>query len=78
MAVPTALAGASWRALSLIVLAVVIATVALCWAIADAGRARRLAALIRAWRGDAMPPASPGHQAPAARGPRRTAAGKSG
>lgn len=50
-AVPAVLAGASWHALAAITAAVLAVVVAVCWAIADPGRARRLSALIRAWRG---------------------------
>jgi hypothetical protein len=49
----------SWPAFGSVVLAVLIVVAAGCWAIADAGRARRLATLIRAWRSTTAPPAAP-------------------
>jgi hypothetical protein len=51
-AVSAALAGASWPVLAVIATAAVLVLAAVCWAIADNGRARRLALLIRACRGD--------------------------
>ena len=71
LAVPAAVAGVSWHALAALVLAVLIVVVAVCWAIADGSRARRLALLIRACRGGASQPAAQS-RAPA----RRQAASK--
>ena len=66
-AVPVALAGVSWHTLARMTLAVLIFTAALCWTITDSGRSggsRRLAMLIRAWRGHVGRPAAPAHRAP--------------
>jgi len=49
-AVPVAVAGMSWHVLVALVLALLIVVAAGCWAIADNGRARRLALLIRSCR----------------------------
>jgi hypothetical protein len=56
-AVPMVVAGTSWHALAALGLAMLIVVAAVCWAIADSGRTRRLAALIRAWRGTTARPA---------------------
>jgi hypothetical protein len=78
MAVPVALAGVGWQAVAAIVLAVVIVVAAVCWAIADVGRARRLATLIRAWRGAATQPVNRGRALPSRREQRRPTAGRTG
>jgi hypothetical protein len=52
--IPAVLAEASWHALAAMVLAVLTAVVAVCWVIADNDRARRLAMLIGAWRGEGL------------------------
>ncbi len=62
-----AVAGASWHVLAALVLALLIVLAAGCWVIADNGRARRLEALIRAWRSDPGLPLIPGRQASARR-----------
>jgi hypothetical protein len=62
-AVPVALAGVSWHTLAGMTLAVLIFTAALSWTITDSGRSRRLAMLIRAWRGHVGRPAAPAHRA---------------
>ena len=67
VAVPVAVAGMSWHVLAALVLALLIVVAAGCWAIADSGRARRLALLIRACRSDPRLPLIPGRQAPAGR-----------
>jgi hypothetical protein len=66
-AVPVALAGVSWPAFTGVVLAVLIVVAAGCWVLADSGRARRLATLIRAWRGATASPAVPARPALARR-----------
>jgi hypothetical protein len=43
---------------------VALVVAAVCWVIADNGRARRLAELIRAWRGDFTPTSIPGTPPP--------------
>lgn len=58
-AIPVALAGMSWLVLAGVFLAVLIAVAAGCWVLADPGRARRLATLIRAWRGTTTLPQHP-------------------
>ena len=64
-----------WHALAALLVAVLAVVAAACWAIADPGRARRLTALIRAWRGTATRPAARARQASCA-GPARIAAGR--
>jgi len=49
------LAGLGLHALTAGVLIVLIIVAALCWVIVDTGRSRRLAMLIRAWRGKGRP-----------------------
>ena len=71
-AVPVVLAGMTWPAVAGIVLAVLIVVAAGCWVLADSGRARRLATLIRAWRGATASPAAPARSAPATRQPQAT------
>jgi hypothetical protein len=67
-AVPVAVAGMSWHALVALGLALLIVVAAVCWAIADNGRARRLTALIGAWRGTTTrPPARARPASPAGR-----------
>jgi hypothetical protein len=61
-AVPAVLAEANWHTLAALILAVAVVAVvvmAVCWAIADAGRTRRLVSLISAWRGASAPLPSP-------------------
>jgi thiol:disulfide interchange protein len=57
-AVPVILARVSLPALAIVVLAVLIVVAAGCWVLADSSRARRLAILIRAWRGATASPAA--------------------
>jgi hypothetical protein len=66
-AIPIAIAGLSIHAILGMVLAVLIVVAALCWAIADPGRAQRLSMIIAASRGKPRPPAMPA--APARSGP---------
>jgi hypothetical protein len=68
-AIPAALAGGSWPVLAALVVATLMVVAAVCWAIADPGRARRLAALIRACRQPALPATARGR--PAATGRRQ-------
>jgi uncharacterized protein HemY len=53
--VPAVLVGVSWHALAGILLAAVLLLVTLCWIIASNSRTRRVATLIRAWRGTTTP-----------------------
>jgi hypothetical protein len=71
-AIPAALAGASWLVLAALVVATLMVVVAaVCWAIADPGRARRLAALIRACRQPALPATARGRPAATGRRPQQ-------
>jgi hypothetical protein len=71
-AIPVMLAGMTGPAVAGVVLAVHIVVVAGCWVLADSGRARRLATLIRPWRGATTSPAAPARPAPATRQPQAT------
>jgi hypothetical protein len=67
--ISAALAGAGWHALAALVLGVFMGAAVVCWAIADPGRARRLTALIRAWREPTARPAACAVSAPAKQRP---------
>jgi thiol:disulfide interchange protein len=73
-AIPVMLARVSLPALAIVALAVLIVVAAGCWVLADSGRARRLAALIRAWRRTTATPAAPAR--PALARPQRQATRK--
>ena len=66
--IPAVLAQASWHALAAMALIVLSVVVAVCWAIADNDRAKRLAMLIGAWRGEGL--AASGQQQLALANPR--------
>lgn len=57
-AIPVAVAGVSWHALAGIMVAVIIVVATGCWILASNARTRRLALLIRAWRGTTAQPAA--------------------
>ena len=53
--VPAALAGFGAPAIATVALVILIVVAALCWTIMDEHRSERLAMLISAWRGNAIP-----------------------
>ena len=74
-AVPAWVAGTGTRGLASVLVVTLIAAGTLCWIIADPGRTRRLALLIRAWHASRALPT--GTRAPAATSRRKRQSGGS-